>query len=60
MENVTNKLMKPEDVASALQMSPKTIKDWLRMGKIKGIKIGKLWRIEQSVFEEYMDFQRMN
>ena len=52
------KLLKPEDVAEILQLSTKTVKDWLRAGTLKGVKMGKVWRIEQSVLDEYIAHQR--
>jgi excisionase family DNA binding protein len=38
-------LLTPEQVASRLQVTPRTIYDWLRNGRLRGIKIGRLWRV---------------
>lgn len=32
------KLLTPEEVAGALAVSPKTVRDWLRQGRLRGIK----------------------
>ncbi|MCK9601734.1 MAG: helix-turn-helix domain-containing protein [Sphaerochaeta sp.] len=34
-----------KQVAQALQANPETVRVWLRAGIIKGIKLGKIWRI---------------
>ena len=37
-----------EQVAERIVVSPKTIRDWLRMGKLKGVRAGRLWRIREG------------
>jgi len=41
-------LLKPERVAKELQMSIYTIKNWLRDGTIRGVKVGNTWRISKE------------
>jgi len=48
------KLLTPEQVADTLQVSVKTIKNWLRAGKLQGIKTGQLWRIEPEALDKYL------
>jgi len=50
-----NKLMTPKEVAEVLSVSEKAVKDWLRAGKLQGVKVGSLWRVEQSVVEQYIE-----
>lgn len=50
-----DKLLTPEEVAERLVMSPKTIRDWLRKGKLKGVKTGKLWRIRERDLEAFIE-----
>ena len=45
-------LMAPEDVASALSISPATIRRWLRDGAIAGVKVGRQWRVNITVVRE--------
>ncbi len=52
------KLLTPEQVADILQVSVKTIKNWLRSGKLRGVKMGQLWRIEQEALQEYLNRQK--
>ncbi len=48
------KLYTPEMAAQALHISTLTLKNWLRSGKIKGVKVGKQWRIRESDLESFI------
>jgi excisionase family DNA binding protein len=37
-----------EEAAEALRVHPKTLKRWLAEGKIKGHRLGRIWRIPRS------------
>lgn len=43
-----DKLLTPEEAAVILRVTPKTVRDWLNKGELKGVKVGKLWRIKES------------
>ena len=49
-----DKLMTPKQAAERLIVSEKTVKDWLRAGTLKGIKVGRLWRIKESDLHEFL------
>jgi len=51
-----DKLLTPEDAARLLQVSPDTVRGWLRKGVIKGTKVGggRLWRISESTIDEFV------
>ncbi len=53
---VTEKLLTPAQVAEALNLSVRTIKGWLRDGKLKGVKIGTRgdWRVKESDLEKFI------
>ena len=57
MSQVSEKLLTPEDAAARLQVSPSTVRKWLRNGAIKGTKLGggKLWRISESSIDEFIE-----
>lgn len=40
-----------EEVAKMLRVSMQTVQNWLRSGEIRGIKIGKQWRIPKEEIE---------
>jgi excisionase family DNA binding protein len=48
------KVYTPEGAAEALLVSPKTIREWLRTGKLKGVKLGRLWRVRERDLVEFL------
>lgn len=42
------KLYTPEEVAELFKTSRETIYNWLRAGKLQGVKVGHFWRISES------------
>lgn len=40
--------------AKRLQVSERTLCDWLRTGKIPGRKIGKVWRMSEDALEDFL------
>jgi excisionase family DNA binding protein len=48
------KVYTPEGAAEALMVSPKTIREWLRTGKLKDVKVGRLWRVRESDLQELL------
>ena len=53
---MTDKYLNPEMVAKMLDVSPSTVRAWLRNGDLKGMKLGggKLWRIKETDVEEFL------
>ncbi len=41
-----------EEAAEILKVSVRTMGNWLRNGKVRGIKLGRSWRIPESALEE--------
>ena len=54
---MTEKLYTSKQFAEILQVHHRTVLEWLRVGKLNGVKIGRLWRIPESelnrIFEVY-------
>ncbi len=49
------RLLTPEEAAQVLQVSPLTVRKWLRGGKLKGVKPGgKVWRVREEDLEEFL------
>jgi excisionase family DNA binding protein len=44
-----------EETAAQAKVQPNTIRLWLRSGKLKGIKAGKLWRVRPRDLEAFME-----
>lgn len=49
------RLLTPEEAAERLAVSPKSIRKWLREGKLKGVRAGRLWRIRERDLEAFVD-----
>ena len=47
-----------EEIAESLKMPIETIRVWLRNGKLKGIRIGKYWRVKETDFKDFIAEQR--
>lgn len=52
---MTERLMTPEQAADYLAVAPKTMRDWLRTGRIRGVKVGRLWRVRLSDLEAFIE-----
>jgi excisionase family DNA binding protein len=48
------KLLTVEDAAKALLVKPTTIREWLKSGKLRGVKMGRLWRVRESEIEAFL------
>jgi excisionase family DNA binding protein len=48
------KLYTPEGAAEVLMVNPETVRLWLRTGKLKGVKVGRLWRVRESDLEAFL------
>ena len=42
----------PEQIAQLLQVNVVTVHRWLRNGKLKSVKLGRLWRVSSKNLEE--------
>jgi excisionase family DNA binding protein len=54
-----DELFTPEQAAAILQVSPKTLKDWLRAGKLPGCKIGRFWRVKPADLDAFIRASRL-
>jgi len=44
----------PEQVAEALQVSRRTVYEWLKLGRLRGVRAGKAWRIEPKDVKAFL------
>ena len=42
-----------EDVAKHLKLKPRSVHELLRLGSVRGVKIGKHWRVRPADLAEY-------
>ena len=54
------RLIKPEEAAYRLGVSTLTIKKWLRNGKLPGVKVGHLWRVDEEDLERFIEERKHN
>jgi excisionase family DNA binding protein len=47
-EQFMDELLSVEEAAATLKIAPKTLRDWLRTGKLPGVKMGKRWLIREQ------------
>ena len=52
------KLLTVEDAAKVLLVKPTTVREWLKAGKLKGMKMGRLWRVRESELEAFLSMER--
>ncbi len=43
-----------EDIAKILNVSDGAVRKWLKAGALKGIKLGRIWRIRESDFDKFL------
>jgi excisionase family DNA binding protein len=48
-------LWTPQEVADKLRVDLETVRRWLRLGELEGIKFGRQWRIENKAFEAFYE-----
>ena len=48
-------LLRIEEVAEILKLLPKTVRQYVREKKIKGVKIGREWRIKEDDLSVFVD-----
>ncbi len=51
---MTEKLLTPEQVAERLQVTERTVYRWLTEGRLKGVRLGRLWRIRPEAFDAFL------
>ncbi len=56
---VSEKLLTTEQVAGILQVHPFTVLKYIKTGKIKAIKLGRVWRIRESDVEGFLEERSM-
>lgn len=53
---MAEKLYSVDETAEILGIHPMTVRKWLTAGKIRGVKVGRLWRIPESSLQELAKF----
>lgn len=43
-----------DEVAERLSISPYTVRELLKQGTIKGMKVGRIWRVSSEALDSYL------
>lgn len=57
---IIDKLLTPEEVAEILQVTPKTIRQYITKGMLTAAKLGNVWRIDESDLKIFIEQQKSN
>ncbi len=47
-------LLTPAQVARQLQVKERTVSEWLKTGRISGIRVGRLWRVPEESLRAFL------
>ena len=53
------RLLTLEEAASRLRVKPNTLRKWLRVGYVPGLKIHSTWRLKVENLEEFIKFREV-
>jgi excisionase family DNA binding protein len=51
----TKYYLSAEDIAERLSVGSATVRSWLRQGKLKGVRAGRLWRVKESDLQTFLE-----
>ena len=54
-ESEALKVYTPAEAAETLKVNPQTLWRWIREGRIRASKLGRVYRIRQSDLEQFLD-----
>ena len=57
-DSMNEKLLTPAQVAERLQITERTVYEWIRGGKLPALKLGRLWRIWPEDLEAFLEGAR--
>ncbi len=49
------RLLTPAQIADRLQVKERTVVQWLRIGRMRGFKVGKEWRISPDDLTAFLE-----
>lgn len=55
MESVNKVGLTPDEVAMRLGVSSSVVRKWLGKGTLRGVRVGKLWRVPEQAIKQWFD-----
>jgi len=52
---VDEKIYTTEQVAKILQIHPLTVLNYIKHGKLKGVKLGRVYRIRETALQKFLE-----
>jgi excisionase family DNA binding protein len=43
-----------QEACARLKLKPETVRDWLKAGRLKGVKLGRVWRVDAEDLERML------
>ncbi|MCK5471652.1 helix-turn-helix domain-containing protein [Candidatus Gracilibacteria bacterium] len=59
MQLMQDRLLTPDQVGEMLQLHPFTILNYIKQGKLRSARIGRVYRIRESDIEKFLDSQML-
>jgi excisionase family DNA binding protein len=59
MELSDQSFLTPQEVSDLLQVSVYTVRRWIKQGELPAYKVGRLWRINESDLDKWLEQQRV-
>jgi len=56
---VPERLLTSKQVAQILQVHPLTVLKYIKAGKLRGIKLGRVWRFREKDVEQFLEDRSM-
>ncbi len=54
MEVENERFYRIDEIAELLNVSDGAVRKWLKAGELKGIKLGRIWRIRESDLDKFL------
>jgi len=51
---VSTLLLTPGQVARQLQVKERTVSEWLKTGRMRGVRVGRLWRVPEESVQAFL------
>lgn len=52
---MVSKIFTVDEVAEHLRVTPRAVREWIRQGKLKSTKIGRLVRVKEEELQKFID-----
>lgn len=52
------KIYSIHEIEEILQVTQRTIYNWIKSGKLKAVKIGKEWRVTEDALEDFLGMNK--